>query len=115
MGSRIPRRERLHRYEEIRAVRQRGVCIRGKFLTLYIARAPNYRIGVIAGRRVGIAVKRNRARRVLREAVRAMRSRLRADRPAEILLSARARAAEAKTPEIAKELEALFIAQGLLG
>jgi len=113
-GGRILRRERLRKADDIRALRGSGQRSRGDFVTLYISPSESYRFGVIANRRVGIAARRNRARRVIREALRSLRSRLRADRPASILLAARPGVALANTHDVAKELAALFGAHGLL-
>lgn len=111
---RIPRRERLHRSDDIRSLRASGVRVRGEFVTLYVAPAEVYAFAVVASRRVGIAVRRNRARRVLREALRSVRSELRDDRAARMLLAARSSAARARTQDVAAELVAILRAQGLI-
>ena len=111
---RIPRRERLHRSDDIRSLRASGVRVRGEFVTLYVAPADVYAFAVIANRRVGIAVRRNRARRILREALRSVRSELRDDRAARMLLAATARAARARTQDVAAELVAILRGQGLI-
>jgi len=113
-GGRILRRERLNKADDIRALRSTGQRSRGEFVTLYVSPADAYRFGVIANRRVGIAARRNRARRVIREALRSLRSRLRADRPTRILLAAKPSAALANTHDVAKELATLFDSHGLL-
>lgn len=105
---------RLRNGDEIRAVRAQGVCLRGARVTLYVADASDYRFGVIAGRRVGIAVKRNRARRIVREALRHLWPRLRADRGAALLAVAQPEIAGASMGDVARELEALLLRQGLL-
>ena len=111
---RIPRGERLRRGAEIREVRARGACLRGRRLTVYVSEAPAYVIGTIAGRRVGLAVERNRARRLMREAMRQLRPRLRADRSSAILVSARPDIVSATMWDVLAELEALLSARGLL-
>jgi ribonuclease P protein component len=83
-------------------------------MSVYVVEGPAYRIGMIAGRRVGIAVQRNRARRLLREAMRLLRPRLRDERPAAILLSARPEIASATIRDVVAELESLLAARGLL-
>lgn len=91
-----------------------GVCSRGEFVTVYFAAAAAYRFGVIAGRRVGIAVQRNRARRVVREALRALRPSLRRDGSTAILIAARSAAVSASTPAVTRDLATLLAAHRLL-
>lgn len=65
----LTRRERIRRRPEFLAVQQKGVRIRGRYLTLF-ARANGLdenRLGIIATRRLGGAVARNRAKRLMRE------------------------------------------------
>ncbi len=81
---------------------------------MYIAEAQDYRVGVITPRRVGGAVQRNRARRILREALRRIRPRLRSDRGASILVIARPEIAGAAGDDIRAELETLLTRHGLL-
>lgn len=95
-------------------MRASGVCLRGVRVTVYIADAPDYRFGVIAGRRVGIAARRNRARRIVREALRRLWPRFRADRAAAVLVAARPEIVGAAMGDVERELEALLSRQGLL-
>lgn len=113
-GGRILRRERLKKADDIRALRGSGQRSRGEFVTLYVGPADAYQFGVIANRRVGIAARRNRARRVIREALRSLRSQLRPERPARILLAANPSAARANSHDVATDLAALFRALDLL-
>ncbi|BCX06048.1 MAG: ribonuclease P protein component [Candidatus Roseilinea sp.] len=70
--------ERLTKKEDFERVRRDGARWRGKYCTLNAARAltradeaePRTRVGYITPRALGSAVKRNRARRLLREATR---------------------------------------------
>lgn len=105
----------MRRGEEIRAVRASGLCVRGERFTLYIAASPTYRIGIISGRRVGIAAQRNRARRLLREAMRHIRPRLRADRGAALLVAARPEILAASAGDVLRELETLLSRHDLMG
>ncbi|MCY4659754.1 MAG: ribonuclease P protein component [Acidobacteria bacterium] len=65
----LTRRERIRRRPEFQRVQQGGVRSRGRYLTLFTL--PNgmdvTRLGIIATRRVGGAVRRNRAKRRVRE------------------------------------------------
>lgn len=65
----LTRRERIRRRPEFLRVQQGGVRTRGRYLTLFAL--PNdqdvSRLGVIATRRLGNAVIRNRSKRLVRE------------------------------------------------
>ena len=65
----LTRRERLRRRPEFLAVQRRGARSRGRYLTLL--GLPNgldvTRLGVVASRRLGKAVRRNRSKRLARE------------------------------------------------
>jgi len=64
----------LRRATDFDRVRREGTRWRGRYCTLSVARAPQAdtptRAGYVVSRAVGKAVKRNRARRLLREAMR---------------------------------------------
>jgi ribonuclease P protein component len=88
--------ERLHRSADFERVRQKGARWRGRFCALNAARALSFeqadapagltaatphphdasaaitRVGYITSKKLGGAVKRNRARRLMREAIRAL-------------------------------------------
>ena len=65
----LTRRERIRRRPEFLKVQQAGVRVRGRFQTLFVL--PNQhglsRLGIIATRRLGGAVYRNRSKRLIRE------------------------------------------------
>ena len=69
MNRTLTRRERIRRRPEFLKVQQAGVRIRGRFQTLFVL--PNQhglsRLGIIATRRLGGAVCRNRSKRLIRE------------------------------------------------
>ncbi len=85
----------------------------GEALVLYFRPAEQVRrIGVTAGRRLGGAVVRNRAKRRLREAFRRLESRLCAR--GDIVLVARAQAGTVPFSSLVAEMEALCTAGSLL-
>ena len=94
--------------------------IPGRFLVLWhgASGAPDgpsaSRLGVVASKRTfPRAVDRNRARRRLREAFRLNRGRLAG--PSDFVLLARRRILGATSPELERDLRALFRRAGLLG
>jgi ribonuclease P protein component len=60
---------RLRRRSEFQRVFDGGQRIRGRFLTLLVAssQTPSTRLGIVASRKLGDAVRRNRAKRLIRE------------------------------------------------
>lgn len=86
----FPKVERLRRGSEFRRVYESGRKVAGALAVLYVLAAPGQRaIGTVTSRKVGNAVQRNRARRLLREAYRRHKHRL----PAELQLVVVARRA----------------------
>jgi len=71
-------REHLRRKRDFERVYADGVRVRTRNLILYALPngLPHSRVGVVTGRKVGKAVRRNRARRLFREAFRRNRDRL---------------------------------------
>ncbi len=70
----MQRKFRLTRSEDFRRVRQSGKSYAHPLIVL-VAQAndrPQVRVGVAAGRAVGSAVKRNRAKRLMRESMRTL-------------------------------------------
>jgi ribonuclease P protein component len=75
---------RLRTSADFRRVRETGAFWRGRKISLNAARRPDVdgrssRVGLIATKRVGGAVERNRARRLMREALRSLAPRVMAD------------------------------------
>lgn len=70
----LPKAQRLHRTEEFDRLRRDGRAFQGRLLLMSCARndLPFNRYGMVVSKRVGNAVTRNRARRLLREAARAL-------------------------------------------
>jgi ribonuclease P protein component len=71
-SARFPAERRLRRRAEYRTVYDRGQRISGHHLVLFALeqKRGHPRLGITATRRVGSAVQRNRARRLVREAFR---------------------------------------------
>ncbi|MCP5526912.1 MAG: ribonuclease P protein component [Verrucomicrobiales bacterium] len=87
---RLPRSRRLRRSHEFRQTRTHGERLsRGCLILNWRPRSdlPAARLGVVTSRRVGNAVERSRARRLLREAFRSLQHGIRP--PADVVLVAR--------------------------
>jgi ribonuclease P protein component len=61
--------ERIRRRPDFQQVHERGIRLSGRFMTAVFLpnNLPNDRLGIIASRRLGDAVQRNRAKRLIRE------------------------------------------------
>lgn len=68
----MQRRFRLTRSEDFKRVRRSGKSYAHPLVVLIVQKSeqPRVRVGVAAGRTIGTAVTRNRAKRLLREAMR---------------------------------------------
>lgn len=75
MPLRFPKSARLSRASEFLRVKNEGESFHGKFIVLSVLKTTELetRIGFVTSRRVGNAVKRNKARRRMREMVRLAR------------------------------------------
>jgi ribonuclease P protein component len=71
-GATLGGRERIKRRADFRKVYDQGVRATGRLLTLFILPngLPVARLGIAAGRKIGGAVRRNRAKRLIREVFR---------------------------------------------
>jgi len=110
----VERRIRLRRSVDFERVRQEGRAWSHPLLVLVAAPNPVglTRIGVVAGRRLGTAVARNRAKRLLREAARHLYPRL---APGwDLVLIARPPILTVKEPQVEAALEQLAREAGLL-
>jgi ribonuclease P protein component len=69
---RFTKTQRVRRRGEFQQVFDRGVRVHGRYLTLLMAPAPGARcrLGIVASKKLGAAVARNRAKRLIREVFR---------------------------------------------
>jgi ribonuclease P protein component len=121
-NSTLPKNERLQRGWQFRHAYEHGRKIGGKLCVLYVVdHPPDSRttaaramraVGVVTSRRVGNAVARNRARRLLREAYRLNKHRL--GNNLQIVMVARNAIGGKKRQDVEAELLGLFRAAGIL-
>ena len=95
-------------------VTREGRRVSGQWIGLFAAARPDrlVRAGFTAGRRVGGAVSRNRARRLMREAWRMIAGRV--DDGFDLVFVARAGIERQKTADVASELESLLKQAGVI-
>lgn len=114
---RLPRTERLKGRLAFRRVYEQGEAHHGQRLVLFILRdaRSDRRVGFVSGRKVGPATRRNRARRLLREAYRRLRPELvsRSDGP-HFVIVARRPLADGSFQDAYSELRRLLGAAGEL-
>lgn len=110
----LARHQRLTRSSDFRAAFDAGRKAVGRRMVLYLLPRPDgrLRLGVVSSRKVGGAVQRNRARRLLREAYR--RNRHRFHGAVDVVLVARSELLAATWPDIEAELLALARRSGIL-
>jgi ribonuclease P protein component len=104
---------RLRRPSDIRRVLKEGKSHSSGRVVVYVApgRGPS-RAAWVAGRRVGGAVARNRARRLLREAWRTLGPEV--EEGHNMVLAARGPFAQARAPDLTHEVEELLRRAGLI-
>ncbi len=110
----LARHQRLTRSRSFREAYESGHKQVGRLMVLYLRRGEGaaLRLGVVASRKVGPAVARARARRLLREAYRRQRALLKGE--ADVVLVARPYLLKAAWPEVVADLAALLKRAGLL-
>jgi ribonuclease P protein component len=104
MSARFRPSQRLRTKAQFDRVFRRGVRLDGRLFTLVVAAngEPRDRLGLAVSRRVGGAVVRNRARRLLRESFRRLEA---GERPAlDVVVLAKPEMAGRSQEEVAREL-----------
>jgi len=110
----LPKSERLQRGYQFRRVYEQGRKVTGQFVVLYslegqgVSRA----FGVVTSRKVGGAVVRNRARRLLRETYRLHKQELKTNW--QIVMIARNAINGRRLSEVEADVLKLFAAAGIL-
>jgi len=99
---------------DFRRIYARGKSYVGKTLVSYVGynRRGLVRIGITTGKKVGNAVKRNRARRVIREAFRQLSPQVKQN--VDLVFVARTKTAYVKSTEIYREMEKQLKKAGVL-
>jgi ribonuclease P protein component len=107
--------EVLVRKADFQRIYREGRALRGSEVVVVYTRTdgPTFRYGVVASRKVGSAVRRNRAKRVLREALRQL---LGGEDFAgiDILLIARSGAVAQASRVLREQIESLLLHEGVL-
>lgn len=107
--------ESLRRKKDFQRLYEHGSNFRSRNVVLIFERLDDrpFRVGVVASRKVGKAVKRNRAKRWLREAQRELRTRSRLE-GVHLVLIARRSAPSAGYHQIRDEISRMYEHAGLL-
>ena len=118
----LPKRERLQRGHQFRSVYERGQKFEGRITVLYVLDRPpeppgqdavaGRTVGVVASRKVGGAVVRSRARRLLREAYRLNKQKLKTN--LQIVMIARSAINGKRLQDVEADLLRQFRAAGVL-
>ena len=108
---RLPAHLKLRKQQEFQELFAQGRRYSGDLLSICVLKAtPEWKIGFVAGRRVGGAVQRNRAKRKMREAFRLNQHRFRG--PCHLALVARSGCPSASYDQVAEELLSLLSQAG---
>ena len=104
----------LTRNGDYKRIYNRGKSSVGSFLVTYAAKKSygEIRFGITTSKKVGKAVDRNRARRVIRESFRLLEGEI--AQPVDLVFVARSRACHVKCQAVQKEMKKQLIALGII-
>jgi ribonuclease P protein component len=110
----LPKSERLQRGYQFRGAYEHGRKFVGRFVVLYAMddSSAGRALGVVTSRKIGGAVVRNRARRLLREAYRLNKQKLKTN--LQIVMVARSAINGKRRQEVEADLLRLFQAAGIV-
>jgi ribonuclease P protein component len=105
LTGRFDRTRRVRRRVEFQKVFERGVRVHGRYLTLLMAPAPGTRsrLGLVASKKLGGSVARNRAKRLIREIFRQHPPQ--AGRPVDVLVIPRRELFDAVYPSLEDDFQ----------
>lgn len=106
----------LNKNNEFRRVYNKGKQYVSPLLITYCLKNRNgfTKIGITTSKKIGCAVKRNRARRIIREAYRGLNDRIITDKGTDIVFIARGKTTRSTSKEIAVIMESHLKKAGLI-